>query len=68
MLPMDKRFQPVHDLTIEVEFGARIITIGNKPIKLQIWDTVTPYQFFHWFLFTFHLVYMLPLTEFILKL
>uniref|UniRef100_A0A804PKP6 Ras-related protein RABB1c n=1 Tax=Zea mays TaxID=4577 RepID=A0A804PKP6_MAIZE len=35
----DKRFQPVHDLTIGVEFGARMITIENKPIKLQIWDT-----------------------------
>ncbi|KAJ0878657.1 putative small GTP-binding protein [Helianthus annuus] len=36
----DKRFQPVHDLTIGVEFGAWMITIDNKPIKLQIWDTV----------------------------
>ncbi|KAG6479112.1 hypothetical protein ZIOFF_062572 [Zingiber officinale] len=36
----DKRFQPVHDLTIGVEFGARMINIDNKPIKLQIWDTV----------------------------
>ncbi|EFA79326.1 Rab GTPase [Heterostelium album PN500] len=35
----DKRFQPVHDLTIGVEFGARMISIDNKPIKLQIWDT-----------------------------
>ncbi|GFP78738.1 RAS-related protein rabb1c [Phtheirospermum japonicum] len=35
----DKRFQPVHDLTIGVEFGARMITIDNRPIKLQIWDT-----------------------------
>lgn len=35
----DKRFQPVHDLTIGVEFGARMIAIENKPIKLQIWDT-----------------------------
>ncbi|KAG6423760.1 hypothetical protein SASPL_114163 [Salvia splendens] len=35
----DKRFQPVHDLTIGVEFGARMITIESKPIKLQIWDT-----------------------------
>uniref|UniRef100_A0A0D9W635 Uncharacterized protein n=1 Tax=Leersia perrieri TaxID=77586 RepID=A0A0D9W635_9ORYZ len=35
----DKRFQPVHDLTIGVEFGARMITLDNKPIKLQIWDT-----------------------------
>lgn len=35
----DKRFQPMHDLTIGVEFGARMITLDNKPIKLQIWDT-----------------------------
>ncbi|KAL8507893.1 hypothetical protein ACS0TY_018442 [Phlomoides rotata] len=35
----DKRFQPVHDLTIGVEFGARMINIDNKPMKLQIWDT-----------------------------
>jgi Ras-related protein Rab-2A len=36
----DKRFQPVHDLTIGVEFGARMITIDGRQIKLQIWDTV----------------------------
>lgn len=36
----DKRFQPVHDLTIGVEFGARMVTIDGRPIKLQIWDTV----------------------------
>lgn len=35
----DKRFQPVHDLTIGVEFGARLITIDQNQIKLQIWDT-----------------------------
>ncbi|KAL0381772.1 UNVERIFIED_CONTAM: Ras-related protein RABB1b [Sesamum angustifolium] len=35
----DKRFQPVHDLTIGVEFGARMVTIDGSPIKLQIWDT-----------------------------
>ena len=35
----DKRFQPVHDLTIGVEFGARMITIDGRQIKLQIWDT-----------------------------
>lgn len=35
----DKRFQPVHDLTIGVEFGARMVNIENKQIKLQIWDT-----------------------------
>lgn len=37
----DKRFQPVHDLTIGVEFGARMVTIDGRPIKLQIWDTVS---------------------------
>jgi Ras-related protein Rab-2A len=41
----DKRFQPVHDLTIGVEFGARLITIDNNQIKLQIWDTVS-FSFF----------------------
>jgi len=35
----DKRFQPIHDLTIGVEFGARSIQVDNKTIKLQIWDT-----------------------------
>lgn len=35
----DKRFQPVHDLTIGVEFGARMVDINEKQIKLQIWDT-----------------------------
>merc|ERR1712108_49227 len=30
---------PVHDLTIGVEFGARMINIEGKQIKLQIWDT-----------------------------
>jgi Ras-related protein Rab-2A len=38
----DKRFQPVHDLTIGVEFGARMLTLPGPPpttVKLQIWDT-----------------------------
>eukprot|EP01023_Acetabularia_acetabulum_P013352 TRINITY_DN1641_c0_g1_i1.p1 TRINITY_DN1641_c0_g1~~TRINITY_DN1641_c0_g1_i1.p1 ORF type:complete len:210 (-),score=18.06 TRINITY_DN1641_c0_g1_i1:216-845(-) len=35
----DKRFQPVHDLTIGVEFGARMINLDTKQVKLQIWDT-----------------------------
>ena len=39
----DKRFQPVHDLTIGVEFGARMINIEGKQIKLQIWDTVSTF-------------------------
>ena len=40
----DKRFQPVHDLTIGVEFGARMINIEGKQIKLQIWDTVGGFE------------------------
>jgi Ras-related protein Rab-2A len=35
----DKRFEPLHDLTIGVEFGARMVSIDNKNVKLQIWDT-----------------------------
>eukprot|EP00180_Rhodochaete_pulchella_P000389 Plantae.Rhodophyta-Rhodochaete_pulchella.ctg12728.p1 GENE.Plantae.Rhodophyta-Rhodochaete_pulchella.ctg12728~~Plantae.Rhodophyta-Rhodochaete_pulchella.ctg12728.p1 ORF type:complete len:212 (+),score=41.65 Plantae.Rhodophyta-Rhodochaete_pulchella.ctg12728:324-959(+) len=35
----DKRFTPIHDLTIGVEFGARIVTVEDKQLKLQIWDT-----------------------------
>ncbi|KAG5470607.1 hypothetical protein LSCM1_01853 [Leishmania martiniquensis] len=35
----DKRFEPLHDLTIGVEFGARLISIQGKGVKLQIWDT-----------------------------
>jgi len=35
----DKRFRTDHDLTIGVEFGARLISIDGKAIKLQIWDT-----------------------------
>ena len=37
---LERPFQPVHDLTIGVEFGARMINIGENQIKLQIWDTV----------------------------
>jgi hypothetical protein len=33
----DKRFQPVHDLTIGVEFGARLINIDHHQIKLQVY-------------------------------
>ncbi len=35
----DKRFQPIHDMTIGVEFGAKTITINETSLKLQIWDT-----------------------------
>jgi len=35
----DERFQPVHDLTIGVEFGTRTVQVARKKLKLHIWDT-----------------------------
>lgn len=35
----DRRFTPIHDLTIGVEFGARVVNVEDKQLKLQIWDT-----------------------------
>ena len=35
----DNRFKADHDLTIGVEFGAKMVQISDKEIKLQIWDT-----------------------------
>eukprot|EP01130_Rhizamoeba_saxonica_P001256 TRINITY_DN1113_c0_g3_i1.p1 TRINITY_DN1113_c0_g3~~TRINITY_DN1113_c0_g3_i1.p1 ORF type:complete len:214 (+),score=61.45 TRINITY_DN1113_c0_g3_i1:45-686(+) len=35
----DRVFQSGHDITIGVEFGARMITLDKKQLKLQIWDT-----------------------------
>mmetsp|Transcript_52883 Transcript_52883/g.60753 ORF Transcript_52883/g.60753 Transcript_52883/m.60753 type:complete len:216 (+) Transcript_52883:35-682(+) len=36
---IDRRFRQKHEVTIGVEFGARMINIDGKNIKLQIWDT-----------------------------
>eukprot|EP01017_Pseudomicrothorax_dubius_P038154 TRINITY_DN5679_c0_g2_i6.p1 TRINITY_DN5679_c0_g2~~TRINITY_DN5679_c0_g2_i6.p1 ORF type:complete len:223 (+),score=59.83 TRINITY_DN5679_c0_g2_i6:67-735(+) len=36
---IDKRFRQKHEVTIGVEFGARMVTIDSKNIKLQVWDT-----------------------------
>jgi len=41
----EKRFQPVHDITIGVEFGSRTILIAGNQIKLQIWDTAGQEKF-----------------------
>ena len=38
---LEKKFKFDHDTTIGVEFGSKIIHVGGKPIKLQIWDTVS---------------------------
>jgi small GTP-binding protein len=36
---VDRRFSAVHDLTIGVDFGSRIIDLEGERVKLQIWDT-----------------------------
>lgn len=35
----DDRYTQNHEFTIGVEFGAKMITCGDKKIKIQIWDT-----------------------------
>jgi Ras-related protein Rab-2A len=40
----DRRFRPDHDVTIGVEFGAKTISVNDKSLKIQIWDTVTSRQ------------------------
>ncbi|KAK9664058.1 hypothetical protein RND81_14G017000 [Saponaria officinalis] len=41
----DKRFEPEYGTTIGVEFGARMIRIDNKPLKLHIYDTAGQERF-----------------------
>src|ERR1043166_825429 len=41
----DKRFNSEHNTTIGVEFGARIIDVEGKRIKIQIWDTAGQERF-----------------------
>ncbi|KAK2952150.1 putative GTP-binding protein yptV4 [Blattamonas nauphoetae] len=36
---LEKKFNPVHDMTIGVEFGTRTIQVNGKDVKLHIWDT-----------------------------
>eukprot|EP01035_Chromulina_nebulosa_P021365 gene21365-27678_t len=36
---VDRRFSAVHDLTIGVDFGSKIIELEGEKVKLQIWDT-----------------------------
>ncbi|DAZ92561.1 TPA: hypothetical protein N0F65_012791, partial [Lagenidium giganteum] len=35
----EQHFQPIHGLTIGVEFGAKLLDIDNRKVKLEIWDT-----------------------------
>ena len=36
---LQNKFSPQYDVTVGVEFGAKLIKINGEPIKLQIWDT-----------------------------
>lgn len=36
---IENKTRSTHDVTIGVEFGAKNIKLGEKNIKLQIWDT-----------------------------
>ena len=38
---VDRRFSASHDLTVGVDFGCRVVELGERreKIKLQIWDT-----------------------------
>eukprot|EP00036_Acanthoecidae_sp_10tr_P020482 CAMPEP_0206308156 /NCGR_PEP_ID=MMETSP0106_2-20121207/11712_1 /ASSEMBLY_ACC=CAM_ASM_000206 /TAXON_ID=81532 /ORGANISM="Acanthoeca-like sp., Strain 10tr" /LENGTH=330 /DNA_ID=CAMNT_0053739183 /DNA_START=164 /DNA_END=1153 /DNA_ORIENTATION=- len=42
---IEDKFSPVYDLTIGVEFGARMITIHGRRIKLHFWDTAGLHSF-----------------------
>ncbi|KAL6069591.1 Ras-related protein Rab-2-B [Balamuthia mandrillaris] len=35
----DQSFDPSHEMTIGVEFGAKAFQVGDKAVKVQIWDT-----------------------------
>jgi Ras-related protein Rab-2A len=36
----DTRYREKHEVTIGVEFGAKMLKVRENNIKLQIWDTV----------------------------
>lgn len=42
---IDNTFMPNHEYTVGVEFASKDITINNKTIKLQIWDTAGQEEF-----------------------
>ena len=41
----DNKFRHQHELTIGVEFGGKTIEVGNKVVKIQIWDTAGQEKF-----------------------
>jgi Ras-related protein Rab-2A len=36
---VDRRFEPAQDMTIGVDLGFKTVTLQQRPVKLQIWDT-----------------------------
>jgi Ras-related protein Rab-2A len=36
---VENRFRSQHEPTLGVEFGSRTVTLHQKSIKLQVWDT-----------------------------
>lgn len=38
---LERKFKFDHDTTIGVEFGSKVITVAEQPVKLQVWDTVS---------------------------
>ncbi|KAM0826015.1 hypothetical protein ACQ4PT_069160 [Festuca glaucescens] len=35
----DRTFQTVYEATNDIEFGTRTITVDDRPVRLEIWDT-----------------------------
>jgi Ras-related protein Rab-2A len=35
----ENRYEPMHDITIGVEFGTKTVRVDNNTMKIQIWDT-----------------------------
>jgi len=36
---IEEKFSTLTDPTIGVEFGTKVVAVGNQQIKVQIWDT-----------------------------
>jgi hypothetical protein len=36
----DRTFQAVYEPTNDIDFGRRTVTVDDKAIRLEIWDTV----------------------------
>ena len=59
---LNRIFSSVHDLTIGVDFGSRIINVGDEKIKLEIWDTAGQASFRqHSFHHSFNTLFFLPI-------